>query len=180
MSGPGWLLRVLGGLPKPTKRPSPDDEPPRPLSRDRIGDYLLGRGYRFVVDEDGDLTGTWDGSRFWFLMLGEQEEILQVRGRWHRTFTLEQRPAVGLAVNDWNRERIWPKVYTREEGAGLALYAEVSVDFEHGATEEQLAQTVSCGLVTASQFFSTVASLAPPSDAETDGAEPDAPDDPTK
>jgi hypothetical protein len=68
------------------------------------------------------------------------------------------------AANDWNRERIWPKVYTREESSGLALYAEVSVDFEHGATEEQLAQTVSCGLVTASQFFSTVASLAPPSD----------------
>jgi hypothetical protein len=68
------------------------------------------------------------------------------------------------AANDWNRGRIWPEVYTREEGAGLALYAEVSVDFEHGATEEQLAQTVSCGLVTASQFFSTVASLAPPPD----------------
>lgn len=161
MSGPGWLLRVLGGLPKPTKRPSPDDEPPRPLSRDRIGDYLLGRGYRFVVDEDGDLTGTWDGSRFWFLMLGEQEEILQVRGRWHRTFTLEQRPAVGLAVNDWNRERIWPKAYLREEDGAIALYSEVSADFEPGVTDLQLAQLVACGLGTGVQMFAALDGLLP-------------------
>ncbi|GCE76855.1 YbjN domain-containing protein [Cellulomonas biazotea] len=161
MSGPGWLLRVLGGLPKPTKRPSPDDEPPRPLSRDRIGDYLLGRGYRFVVDEDGDLTGTWDGSRFWFLMLGEQEEILQVRGRWHRTFTLEQRAAVGLAVNDWNRERIWPKAYLREEDGAIALYSEVSADFEPGVTDLQLAQLVACGLGTGVQMFAALDGLLP-------------------
>jgi len=24
VSGPGWLLRVLGGLPKPTKKPDPE------------------------------------------------------------------------------------------------------------------------------------------------------------
>jgi hypothetical protein len=65
------------------------------------------------------------------------------------------------AVNDWNRERVWPKVYTRAEADGLALYAEVSVDFEHGATDAQLAATVSCGLVTASQFFATVGALTP-------------------
>ena len=112
-----------------------DDEPPRPLSRERIADYLIGRGYRFVVDDDGDLTGTWDGSRFWFLLLGEQQEILQVRGRWHRTLQLDQRDAAALAVNDWNRERIWPKAYLREEEGVLALYSEVSADFEPGVTE---------------------------------------------
>lgn len=165
MSGPGWLLRVLGGLPKPTKRPSADDEPPRPLTRDRIGDYLLGRGYRFVVDEDGDLTGTWDGSRFWFLMLGEHQEILQVRGRWHRTFALEQRAPVGLAVNDWNRERIWPKAYLREEDGVIALYSEVSADFEPGVTDLQLAQLVACGLGTGVQMFAALEGLLPRDDA---------------
>jgi hypothetical protein len=165
MSGPGWLLRVLGGLPKPTKRLSPDDEPPRPLSRDRVGDYLLSRGYRFVVDDDGDLTGTWDGSRFWFLLLGEQNEILQVRGRWHRVLPLEQRASVGLAVNDWNRERIWPKAYVREEEGVLALYSEVSADFEPGATDLQLAQLVACGLGTGVQMFTALDGLLPRDDA---------------
>ena len=161
----GWFSRLFGNRrPKPPESLPRDEELPRPLSMARIGDHLTRRGYHFRVDDDGDITGTWDGHRFWFLLLGDRSEILQVRGRWAGNLPAGARLAVLQAANDWNRERIWPKVYTREESSGLALYAEVSVDFEHGATEEQLAQTVSCGLVTASQFFSTVASLAPPAD----------------
>ncbi|MEU2199352.1 YbjN domain-containing protein [Isoptericola sp. NPDC019482] len=134
---------------------------PRPLSRTRVADDLTRRGYRFRTDDDGDVTGTWDGNRFWFLLLGDHDEILQVRGRWAGTVPEGARLAVLQAVNDWNRERVWPKVYARPEGEGLALYAEVSADFEHGATDEQLAATVSCGLVTSSQFFSTVGAMTP-------------------
>lgn len=144
------------------RQPSrPRGTTPRPLSHVRVADDLTRRGYRFRTDDDGDVTGTWDGNRFWFLLLGDHDEILQVRGRWAGTVPEGARLAVLQAVNDWNRERVWPKVYTRAEGAGLALYAEVSVDFEHGATDEQLAATVSCGLVTSSQFFSTVGAMTP-------------------
>jgi hypothetical protein len=135
---------------------------PSALTPQRIGDDLMRRGYRFRIDEDGDVTGTWDGNRFWFLLLGEGAEILQVRGRWAGAVPPRSRLAVLQAVNDWNRERIWPKVYTREEEQGLALYAEVSVDFEHGATDEQLATTVSCGLVAGTQFFASLGALNPP------------------
>jgi len=173
VTAPGWLLRVLGGLPKPAKRVPGRDGPPRPLSRERVADHLLSRGYRFVVDDDGDLTGTWDGSRFWFLLLGEQQEILQVRGRWHRQLALEHRPALALAVNDWNRERIWPKAYLREEEGALALYSEVSADYEPGVTDLQLAQLVSCGLGTGVQMFAAVEALLP----HADGAADSLPDD---
>lgn len=173
----GWLGRLLG-----TRRPAASPAPtaadvPQPLTTQRVGDELARRGYRFRVDDDGDVTGTWDGNRFWFLLLGEQAEIFQVRGRWASALPPASRLAVLQAVNDWNRERIWPKVYTREERAGLALYTEVSVDFEQGATDDQLAQTVSCGLVTGSQFFATVATLAPPTtDDGEDVGGPDGPD----
>ena len=50
----------------------------------------------------------------------------------------------------------------REEGGRLALYAEVSVDLEHGATDDQLAQTVSCGLGTAVQLFHAIGAQLPP------------------
>lgn len=157
-----WLSRVLG-VRKPTKRVGGhgDHESPTPLTRERVADYLRSRGYRFLIDDDGDLTGTWDGNRFWFLLLGEHEEILQVRGRWQRQLPLERRRAVALAVNDWNRDRIWPKVYVREEDGLLALYSEVSADLEEGATDVQIAQLLACGLGTGVQMFSSIEGVIP-------------------
>ncbi|MFC8921525.1 YbjN domain-containing protein [Cellulosimicrobium sp. NPDC057127] len=159
----GWFARLFGNRrPKPPEQAAGLGEVPRPLSMSRVGDHLTRRGYHFRVDDDGDITGTWDGHRFWFLLLGERSEILQIRGRWSTTLPVEARLPTLQAVNDWNRERIWPKVYVREEAGRLAVYAEVSVDLEHGATDAQLAQTVSCGLGTAVQLFQAVAAHLPP------------------
>lgn len=159
----GWFSRIFGNRrPKSAESLPRERELPRGLTMQRIGDHLTRRGYHFRIDDDGDITGTWDGHRFWFLLLGERTEILQVRGRWSTTLPVESRLATLQAVNDWNRERIWPKVYVREEGGRLALYAEVSVDFEHGATDDQLAQIVSCGLGTAVQLFQAVGAQLPP------------------
>ena len=158
----------------PWRRPAPDDgtpstgpaavtrlaQRPRPLDSARVEAYLVGQGYHVHRDEDDDLTGTWDGDRFWFLLLGDDHEVLQVRGRWHRTLPEERRAAALLAVNDWNRERIWPKAYLRSEDGALALYGEVSVDLEHGVTDDQLAQLVACGLGTGVQLFAALAALA--------------------
>ena len=158
----GWVKRVFGNGGPKHAGPAPQRERTAPVTRDRIATYLLSRGYRFLLDDDGDLTGTWDGSRFWFLLLGEHDEILQIRGRWHRTLPTSRRTAVLLAANDWNRERIWPKVYVREEDGELALYSEVSVDLEHGVTSSQLAQLIACGLGTGVQMFTVLDNLLPP------------------
>lgn len=165
MTGP--LRRATAAVRQAVRRRPGSPEVPRaprptPVTTARVGHDLARRGYRFRTDDDGDITGTWDGNRFWFLLLGDDEEILQVRGRWAGAVPESARGAVLQACNDWNRERIWPKVYTRPEGDVLALYAEVSVDLEHGATDDQLAETVTCGLVTASQFFGSVGPLTDP------------------
>ncbi|NTW42304.1 MAG: YbjN domain-containing protein [Cellulomonadaceae bacterium] len=138
---------------------TPARQRPTPLIGERVEAYLLRCGYRVTRDDDGDLTGTWDGDRFWFLLLGDEHEILQVRGRWHATITEQRRPAALLAVNDWNRERIWPKAYLRTEDGEVVLYGEVSVDLEHGVTDDQLGQLVACGLGTGVQLFATVGDL---------------------
>ena len=158
-----WFTRLFGN-----RRPkAPDSLPrevelPRARSMARGGALLTRRGAPVRVADDGDITGTWDGHRFWFLLLGDRSEILQVRGRWSTTLPVESRLVTLQTVNDWNRERIWPKVYVREEGGRLALYAEVSVDLEHGATAAQLAQTVSCGLGTAVPLFHAIGAQLPP------------------
>ena len=150
-----WLARLFGNhRPKPVDDVPIDVELPTPLSTRRIGDYLSRRGYHFRIDDDGDVTGTWDGNRFWFLLLGEHDEILQVRGRWAGALPAAARLAVLQAANDWNRERIWPKTYVRVRDNGAVLvYTEVTVDLEHGVTEDQLDQLLQCGLTTGSMFF---------------------------
>ena len=171
MSTPGWLLRALAGLPNAAKAPRVEDEPPTPVARARVADYLRKRGYRFVVDDDGDLTGTWDGNRFWFLLLGEGQEILQVRGRWNRTLPAAAEAQVVLVANEFNRDKIWPKVYTRVEDDQVAVYTEVATDLEFGAADDQLGQLVECGLFTGLQFFDALDERFP--DTAAQGVVPD-------
>ncbi len=155
MRAPRWLTRRFGHAeaPPPSAAPQP---PPLPVDRDRVGQCLTARGYRYVVDPDGDLTGTWNAHRFWFLLLGDHHDVVQVRGRWSRTLAPGQRGPALLALNDWNRERIWPKSYLREEDGRLAVYAEISVDLEAGATDDQLDQILTCGLGTSVQLFKSL------------------------
>ena len=100
---------------------SPRTPGPLPaLTTARIEAYLRSCGYESVQDDDGDLTGVWNSHRFWFIVMGESQEILQVRGRWNRLVPVGERSQALLALNDWNRDRIWPKTYLRPEDGGLA------------------------------------------------------------
>jgi hypothetical protein len=159
-----WLSKVLGPRMNEVAATSVRAEPieiPTPVDRDRIAHYLHSRGYTFILDDDGDLTGIWDGNRFWFLLLGTDHDIVQVRGRWHRALAPASRPLALQVINDWNRDRIWPKVYLRDEGEVLGLYTELTVDLGPGATKDQLDQVVACGLSTAIQFFSSMSAELP-------------------
>ncbi len=138
------------------------DAPPGPpgwelplasLSTERIAQALTRRSFSYSTDDDGDITGIWDGHRFWLMVTGEQHDVLQVRGVWHRTLSPDRRAAARLAVNDWNRDRLWPKVFYRAEDAELVVYAEHSIDLEPGVNDAQLDQTIACGLLTGVQFF---------------------------
>lgn len=135
---------------------------PSEVTRDRLASYLGSRGYTFRLDDDGDITGTWDGNRFWFMLLGVDKDIIQVRGRWHRPLAESNRVATLQIVNDWNRDRIWPKAYVRRENGALSLYTEHSVDFGPGATQDQIDETLAGGLGNALQLFASVAASLRP------------------
>ena len=130
-------------------------ELPKPVTMERIGAELRKHNYAFTADDDGDLTGVWDNHQFWFILGGNDNEVLQVRGRWNGSISSGERLSALLAANDWNRDHIWPKVYVRDEGE-IVIYAEVSMDFEYGVTDGQLREAIACGLVTAVQFFTSV------------------------
>jgi hypothetical protein len=130
---------------------APDLEP---LTRDRIVAWLEDSGFTYFIDSDGDVGGVWHGWMFYFLALGEHGEVLQVRGQWHRALTIERLEEVLEVCNEWNAERIWPKAYVRVRDDGtVVVCADVTVDVEHGANDDQLDQLLQCGLTTGSMFF---------------------------
>lgn len=136
------------------RRAAASAQAPTTITRERVGEALTRRGYRYEDDDDGASTGIWDGYRFWLVLLGEQEEILQVRGAWNRTLPDRHRSQLQLALNDWNRDRVWPKVYHREHDGELAVFTEFSVDFEDGVNDVQLDQAIVCGLLSGVQVLS--------------------------
>lgn len=125
-----------------------------PLSADRIRDWLRSHTYAWFVDLDGDTGGLWRGRLFYFFTLGESREILQVRGQWNRSFTIERLSEVLEICNDWNTDRVWPKAYVRvrDDGSVHAI-CETATDLGAGVTDDQLAQLLGVGLHSAGSFF---------------------------
>jgi len=123
------------------------------LTHDRITAVLDARDMRYGVDDDGDIGGYWDGHLFYFFRLGGQQEYLQVRGRWNRKVAVDEYARVVDLVNTWNSEKLWPKGYVRAEGDVVGVYAEHTVDYEHGLTDEQLDLHLACGITTGLSLF---------------------------
>lgn len=124
---------------------------------ERLGLLFDAKEWKWELDKDGDIASGWDGSMFYFRMVGKQKEILNVlafrRGRIER----EQRNDLLLAIEDWHRTHLWPKGYFRDsEGDTLEVCAEVNVDFEQGATDEQLLLQCRCAIGTILQFFEDI------------------------
>jgi len=142
--------------PEPAREPAPGSGTPArlaPLTRDRIARALEARGYTYGIDADGDIGGRWDEHVFYFLRIGPQREVLQVRGRWNRSVPPSELAAVLALVNDWNTDTIFPKVYVRVEGEELGVYGELGVDYEHGVSDEQIDLHLGCGVSLALSFF---------------------------
>ncbi|MEV6298739.1 YbjN domain-containing protein [Actinoplanes sp. NPDC051861] len=121
----------------------------QPLSNDMIKAALDARGFAYFVDADGDVAGNFQGNLIYFFRLGERQEILQVRGMMQHVFSLDDIGKLYEFCNTWNRDQLWPKAYVHvtDEGAAMVV-GEVTSDWEHGVTPEQLDQVLLCGIAT--------------------------------
>lgn len=125
-----------------------------PLTSERVQSALSALDWNFRIDEDGDIGGGWEFGTFFFFLNGESDELLCVRGFWRgRLEPVDWLTALELC-NEWNAEKIWPKAYAaRDEEGYVRLNVEVNVDYEHGLTDEQLAQHLVCAVNTGMSFF---------------------------
>ncbi|MPV37059.1 type III secretion system chaperone family protein [Georgenia subflava] len=177
-----WLSRWWGrrvAVPPPESHPelrtpaaTPPARPPAVARRrqerteivtpGRLRDVVEGRGYVVRSEPDASLTGLWDGYRFQLRLTGEGQEYLSVCGTWGRTVPEALGSAVAQAVNDWNRDRIWPTVFTVTEGDERTVRTEVMADVGAGATDRQLVELVEAGLSSGVQFFRALGGSMPP------------------
>lgn len=131
------------------------------LSRALVTGVLDARDATYFVDVDGDAGGFWDDQLFYFFVMGDRHEVFQIRGKWNRRLPTGLRTEVLELTNEWNIAKIWPKVYARDENDSLAIYTEISVDFGHGVTTDQLDSLLERGIVTGLNFFATAGERFP-------------------
>lgn len=132
-------------------------ELPRPVSPERIVEWCEAEGFTYFIDSEGDLGGFWNGRLFYFLVFGEQDEVLQVRARWNREINIERLEEILELCNAWNTERIWPKTYVRVlDDGSVNVMAESGYDLEQGVTDAQLARLLASAIGTATMFFDAV------------------------
>ncbi|MFC7405331.1 YbjN domain-containing protein [Georgenia alba] len=132
-----------------------------PVTSRRLREIVTARGYHVRVEPDASLTGLWDGYPFRLRLAGEGQHNLSVLGTWGRTVPDELRGAVAQAVNDWNRDKIWPTVFTVTDPTGTTVRTEVHADVGAGATDRQLVELVEAGLTAGVQFFQALGGSMP-------------------
>ncbi|AGL20295.1 YbjN domain-containing protein [Actinoplanes sp. N902-109] len=132
----------------------------QPLSNDMIKAALEAREFAYSVDEDDDIRGTWEGCLIYFFRVGRENEIIQVRILTNPDFSTDDVGKLHAFCNAWNHDRLWPKAYVHTADDGVVrVIGEVSADFEHGVTLEQLDQVMICGIATGVELAEAVATL---------------------
>lgn len=127
-----------------------------PLSLSRVEDSLTRYGYAYVEDDEHPdiVRARFDDYRFQFMISGDEHGVLQTRGRWSHSVDVSRKVEMIKLCNEWNMNRIWPKVYVRRESEGLlGVYGELAADFRVGALDAQIDNAIKCGLSTVIAFF---------------------------
>lgn len=127
-----------------------------PVTLERVQERLTRAGYAYIEDDEHPdvLRARFDDYRFHFLLTGDERAVLQTRGRWNHSVDISRKVEMIKLCNEWNMNRIWPKVYVRRESEGLlGVYGETISDFRTGGTDTQIDVSIECGLSSVIAFF---------------------------
>jgi hypothetical protein len=126
--------------------PQPVGPPPivRP-DRDMVTQLLDQMEIKHAVDEESDVYAGWEGFRVYFMFRGEApQDIYAVRSFYDRKYPAERKAELLEAIDEWNRDTLWPKVYTHAlEDGELRLIGEAQLIIGNGVNIDYFAgQTV--------------------------------------
>src|SRR5260221_7728695 len=122
------------GPPPPPQGPPPIVKPDHAL----VASLLEQVGLKYGTDAEGDLVASWTGFRVYLMFRGEGKELFAVRAFYEREYAVEKKSELLDVLDEWNRDTLWPKVYTHtnEEGvvrvigeSQMVIPAGVNIDF---------------------------------------------------
>ena len=110
-------------------------------------------GLKHTIDDDGDLTVRWEKCSVYFFFYGDRNEVLQARMYLTRRFSVDNRAQMALLLDEWNRTKLFPKVYTVLPDDGMVgVCAEQCYDFDAGTTRAQLKYAIGMWVDTLLRF----------------------------
>jgi hypothetical protein len=122
------------GAPVPPQGPPPIIKPDAAL----LAQLLDQVGLKYGTDAEGDLVASWNGFRVYLMFRGDNQELFAVRSFYEREYPVEEKNELLDVIDEWNRDTLWPKVYTHtnEEGvvrligeSQMTIPAGVNIDF---------------------------------------------------
>lgn len=114
------------------------------------------------------LLGEMNGFSFWVGADSDSPLVLRVQAVWDRTLPPESIDPLRRAINDWNRDHVWPLVWLIASHTGHTVGASASMDLAHGATHQQLVDFLDVSLAAIDNFFTALDDATPPTDANED------------
>jgi hypothetical protein len=127
------------GPQQPPQGPPPIIKPDQNL----IGDLFEQVGIKYGTDDEGDIVASWPGFRVYAMFRGDTKELFAVRAFYERAYPLEEKQELLDVIDEWNRDSLWPKVYTHtnEEGV-LRLVGETQMVVPQGVNVDYFVSSV--------------------------------------
>lgn len=119
--------------------------------------FVSERG-EFVRDLPAGVAGRWEANAYQVVIEGTD---LVVRTRWSRLLPLRAGRGAAQLVNDWNRDRLLPTLYTEATDDGLTIVASSATSIAVGLSPDQVAEVVDVALTVTAHALRSLAASVP-------------------
>ncbi|MGP4109370.1 YbjN domain-containing protein [Streptomyces sp. 4N509B] len=152
-SGQGQAQGQGRGQPAQQGQARPPAAPVTP-DKDLVKQLLDRMKLKHTEDKQGDVVVPWKEFRTYVMFRGEkQQRVMSVRTFYDRPHTLDDKPRLLEAIDEWNRRTLWPKVYTHTNDEGVVrLIGEVQMLIGQGVAVDHFVSSLVSWVRSAVEF----------------------------
>ncbi|KAA9380938.1 YbjN domain-containing protein [Microbispora cellulosiformans] len=110
--------------------------------RELVEEILDELDIEHTIDTEGDLAISTAHLTIFFLF-GKEGDLFTVRTFYDRPYSVDDKPMLLTALNEWNADTMWPKVYTfTQDNGALRLVGDSQLYIGAGVTREHLSTVI--------------------------------------